>query len=189
MININSDNPLVVQSDGSLLLDVHNPKFEKAREDIAPFAELEKSPEHFHTYKINSISLWNAASAGLTSDEICKNINQWSKYPVPDNIIYNINDTISRFGKITLEEAEEDNFLLLNISDELIKKEIEANKKISKYLIPFEDSFKIHLYNRGTIKIELIKIGYPVDDKAVLNPGDPIEFSFREKTLELSLQY
>jgi len=178
----NPDNPLIIQSDSTLLLDVHNKNFAAARNDIAPFAELEKSPEHIHTYRISPLSLWNAASAGLEADQILDNLEKWSRFEIPENIIFSINDIISRFGKLVLRETEDPNRLILSIHDKMILAELSSIEKLKKYLIPMKDGFYIKLVDRGTIKLELIKIGYPVKDEAPLIDGDPLDIKLRETT-------
>lgn len=174
--------PLIIQSDSSILLDVHDPGFETARDGIAPFAELEKSPEHMHTYRISPLSLWNAASAGLAKDEIIDTLNKFSKFPVPGNVAFFVDDTISRFGKLKLKPSEEENTLILVVDDPFIRKELESSKQVAKYLLPVDEGFMIHLVNRGTVKQELLKIGYPVKDEAPLVDGDPLEIELRETT-------
>jgi len=178
----NPDNPLIIQSDSTLLLDVHNKNFAAARNDIAPFAELEKSPEHIHTYRVSPLSLWNAASAGLKADQIIDNLEKWSRFEIPDNIIFNINDIISRFGKLILKETENPNRLILTINDKIILAELSSIEKLKKYFIPLEEGFYINLVDRGTIKLELIKLGYPVKDEAPLIDGDPLDIKLRETT-------
>lgn len=178
----NQEKPLIVQGDSTLLLDVHNSGFENARTDIAPFAELEKSPEHMHTYKISPLSLWNAASAGITPNTIVERLNRWSRFPVPDNIVFSIKDTISKFGKLILKETEADGKLLLIIEDKYIKAEILARKTLEKYLLPSKDGFLINLVDRGTIKQELLQLGYPVKDMAPLKEGAPLEVKLKEYT-------
>ena len=178
----NPDNPLIIQSDSTLLLDVHNSNFVAARNDIAPFAELEKSPEHIHTYRISPLSLWNAASAGLNANQILDNLEKWSRFEIPENIIFSINDIISRFGKLVLIETEDPNRLILLIHDKMIHAELSSIEKLKKYLIPMKDGFYIKLVDRGTIKLELIKIGYPVKDEAPLIDGDPLDIKLRETT-------
>ncbi len=178
----NPDNPLIIQSDSTLLLDVHNKNFAAARNDIAPFAELEKSPEHIHTYRISPLSLWNAASAGLDADQILENLEKWSRFEIPENIIFSINDIISRFGKLVLSETENPNRLILSIKDKMILAELASIEKLKKYLIPMKDGFYINLVDRGTIKLELIKLGYPVKDEAPLIDGDPLDIKLRETT-------
>ncbi len=176
--------PLIIQSDASILLDVHDPAAGEGRRDIAPFCELEKSPEHMHTYRITPISLWNAASAGIGGAEILKRLEKWTRFPVPDNVKTNIIDIISRFGKLVLTPAGGGEQFLLSISDELIKKEIEHRKNLQKMLVPVPEGFLISIFDRGTIKQELIKLGYPVDDRAPLKQGAPLSFSLRNVTAD-----
>jgi DNA excision repair protein ERCC-3 len=176
--------PLIIQSDASILLDVHDPAAGEGRQDIAPFCELEKSPEHMHTYRITPISLWNAASAGIGGAEILQRLEKWTRFPVPDNVKTNIIDIISRFGKLVLTPAGGGEQFLLSISDELIKKEIEHRKNLQKMLVPVPEGFLISIFDRGTIKQELIKLGYPVDDRAPLKEGAPLSFSLRNITAD-----
>ena len=182
MQNNNQSKQLIVQGDSTLLLDVHNSGFEDARTEIAPFAELEKSPEHMHTYKISPLSLWNAASAGITPDLIIERLKRWSRFPVPENIVFSIKDTISKFGKLILKETETDGKLLLIIEDKYIKAEIMARKSLEKYLCPSGDGFLINLVDRGTIKQELLQLGYPVKDMAPLKEGAPLEVKLKKYT-------
>src|SRR6476646_772656 len=99
-------NPLIVQSDRSLLLEVDNPLYEAARDELARFAELEKSPEHIHTYRITPISLWNAASAGVGADDILGTLERFSKYDLPRNVLTDVKDYVSRFGRVKLIKSE-----------------------------------------------------------------------------------
>ena len=178
----NPHNPLIIQSDNTLLLDVHNSNFAAARNDIAPFAELEKSPEHIHTYRVSPLSLWNAASAGLDADHIVKLLGKWSRFDIPDNIIFNIRDVISRFGKLVLRETDKKNRLLLTIDDKMILAELSSIEKLKKYLVPVRSGFSINLVDRGSVKLELIKLGYPVKDEAPLIDGGPLAVEMRETT-------
>lgn len=162
------------------MMDVHDPGFEGARREISPFAELEKSPEHMHTYKISPLSLWNAAAAGLTPEYITDTLERWSRFPVPENVKYQITDTISRFGKLVLHPGPQEGSLYLEISEGYIRKELPGHKNISKYLTPYKNGFLIDFFNRGTIKQGLIKLGYPVKDEVPLRPGDPLEVQLRE---------
>ena len=180
----NSMKPLIVQGDSTILLEVHNNGFEEARAAISPFCELEKSPEHIHTYRISPLSLWNGASAGIGANEILETLDQFSRYPIPENVSFRIKDLISRFGKLKLKETEDPEVLQLHINDKLIEAEIGANKKLAKYLTKHGDSFLLKLYDRGTIQLELIKLGYPIEDLATLKKGDPLDFSLRKKRLD-----
>jgi DNA excision repair protein ERCC-3 len=182
MLTETTSKPLIVQSDSSLLLDVHDPGFEDARSEIGAFAELEKSPEHIHTYRMTPLSLWNAASAGLSAEEIVSALNRFARYPVPENVVYTIRDTTSRFGKLRLLSTDNDHRLFLEVKEEALHKELLSNKRVAKYLDPADDGFFIELYDRGTIKQELVHIGYPVKDEAPLVTGESLPFSLREQT-------
>ncbi|MFP4374717.1 MAG: helicase-associated domain-containing protein, partial [Spirochaetaceae bacterium] len=98
--------PVIVQGDSTLLVDVHDPGFEEARNAVGAFAELEKSPEHIHTYRMSPLSLWNAASAGWHADDVIGVLDTYSRYPVPDHIGENVRDLMSRFGKLVLRACD-----------------------------------------------------------------------------------
>ena len=100
------ENPLIVQSDRSVLLEVDNPRYAEARDALARFADLEKSPEYVHTYRISPLSLWNAAAAGLTAEAILGDLERFSKYPLPENVKVDIREAISRYGRVKLILAE-----------------------------------------------------------------------------------
>jgi DNA excision repair protein ERCC-3 len=184
--------PLIVQSDRTLLLDVHSPEVENARAAILPFAELEKSPEHIHTYRITPLSLWNAASAGFTPGDVIAALNTYSRYEVPSGIRDGFADTMARYGKIRLRSAPGGNRntgsvggfteeLLLTADDEMIEKEISAAKSLTDYLVRTEEGYKVKLTDRGTVKQELIKLGWPVQDEAALRTGEHLEIALKEK--------
>jgi len=182
-----ADNPLIVQSDRTLLLDVHAEKAEQARAAIIPFAELEKSPEHIHTYRITPLSLWNAASAGFSPDDIAKALAEYSRYSVPSGIVESFSDTMSRYGKIRMtaapEAAANNDMLFLEIADKAVLAEIEAVKSLDKYLMKTGNGFLLRLVDRGTVKQGLIRHGWPVRDEAPLVSGDSLEITLRGKCL------
>jgi len=180
--SINAANPLIVQSDRTLLLDVHTERAEEARSAIIPFAELEKSPEHIHTYRITPLSLWNAASAGYSPSDIARSLNEYSRYQIPAGIAEGFSDTMSRYGKIKmLAAASGDDQLFLQIEDPIVRVEIESLKSLKKYLQIEGDGFLLQLVNRGTVKRELIQQGWPVKDEAPLIKGDDLEITLRDK--------
>src|SRR5437588_10219070 len=106
------NNPLIVQSDRSLLLEVDNKLYEAARDELARFAELEKSPEHIHTYRITPLSLWNAASAGIGAEDVLGSLERYSKFDLPGNVLTDIKDYISRFGRVKLTKSDTGDLLL-----------------------------------------------------------------------------
>src|ERR1700741_3246104 len=103
-MNYDPANPLIVQGDRSILVEVDNPRYTQARDAIAPFAELEKSPEHIHTYRLTPLSLWNAAAAGTTSEHVVESLEKFSKYPIPHNLLADIKDLVSRYGRVQLRK-------------------------------------------------------------------------------------
>ena len=176
--------PLIVQSDGSLLLDVHTPNFEEARADLACFAELEKSPEHMHTYRITPLSLWNASSAGVREDQVLSALNRWSRYDIPGNIEFLVGDIMARFGIIIMNPSDNPDFYLLTISDPGVRKELENHRALQKYLLPCEEGFRIRMLDRGTVKQLLLEAGIPADDRIPLSEGDPLSIQLRKETPE-----
>ena len=185
-------NPLIIQGDRSILLDAHAPRSAEARAALIPFAELEKSPEHLHAYRITPLSLWNAASAGFTPEGIAGTLDDLARFPVPPAVNKWIIETMGRFGKIRLVPVPSGNVcesdpsvesLLLVATTSMIYRELAASKVMAKYLVPepgTDFSFRLALLNRGTVKQELLKLGWPVKDEAPLRDGDPLEISLRE---------
>ena len=189
---MNTENPLIVQGDRSLLLDVHAPLAEECRNALIPFAELEKSPEHLHTYKLTPLSLWNAASAGFSAQDAVDVLERFARYDVPQAVVAWIKEVCSRFGKIRLLPAEDPETLVLVAQTEAIYKEIGANTAVKKLLNPSavpepveganKYAYTIKLTDRGTIKQLLLEAGWPVKDEVTLTDGEPLEFNLREKT-------
>lgn len=201
---MNFENPLIVQSDKTLLLDVHAPLAEDCRNDLIPFAELEKSPEHLHTYKLSPLSLWNAASAGFSADDAISVLQKYARYDVPQSIIMWIKEISSRFGKIRLiqgpsveKEISNDDkkileqYLYLVTENFAIFKEIGANPLVKKLFVEKletdekspENSYILKLTDRGTIKQLLLQSGWPVKDEIPLAEGEPFEINLRKTTL------
>lgn len=199
---MNYENPLIVQGDRSLLLDVHAPLAEECRNALIPFAELEKSPEHLHTYRLTPLSLWNAASAGFSADDAAAVLQKYARYDVPQSVFAWIKETASRFGKITLlagpdievpvkeGSAEKiiEHYLYLKADSLPVYKEIFANHSVKNLLTASSDanapehSFLIHLTDRGTIKQLLLQAGWPVKDQVALTDGEPLDVSLRQTT-------
>lgn len=199
---MNNENPLIVQGDRSLLLDVHAPLAEECRDALIPFAELEKSPEHLHTYRLTPLSLWNAASAGFSADDAVAVLHKYARYDVPQSVVAWIKETASRFGKITLiagpdievpikegsDKKVVEHFLYLVADSISVYKEIAANHSVKKLITASTEadapqySYLIQLTDRGTIKQLLLQAGWPVKDEVALTDGEPLEISLREAT-------
>lgn len=174
---VDKEKPLLVQSDRTILLDLSSNDAEKARLDIIPFAELVKSPEHMHTYTLSPLSLWNAISAGLSAEEIITRLRKWSRYDIDQRVLFFIEDTAGRYGDFILTEDEENTErLLLKVKRKLFFMQIASSNLAKKYLKPEgEGTFSLDRLNRGRIKVELIKMGFPVDDRIPLSRGERVE--------------
>jgi len=178
------DNPLIVQSDRTLLLEVAHPAFEQVRDELSRFAELVKSPEHIHTFRISPLSLWNASASGVSSEEMAATLERWSKYPVPQNLIQEIQDHGTRYGRLRLVRKGER--LALEMDDRGLFWELEHQKSLFGLLDePYPDQKGIYLKDgsRGEVKLQLIRLGHPVQDLAGFKAGDPLPFELREHLL------
>jgi DNA excision repair protein ERCC-3 len=163
-----------------MLLDVHSPSAEAARNDLIAFAELVKSPEHVHTYAISAISLWNAAAAGVGVEQVIDRLKRWSRFTLPEPVVFHIRDIGGRFGSIVLLPiADDPDHYLLKIDRERFTREILARKVIASMLTPHGDGFLVPAYQRGELKLQLIKLNFPVDDRIPLVQGAPVPTAFK----------
>jgi len=179
----NAANPLIVQGDKSLLLEVQNERYEAARDSLARFAALEKSPEYIHTYRITPLSLWNAASSGLTAAEILAQLEDFSKYGLPANVVRDIEEYVERYGRVKLIREGEN--LILTSEDATLLVEILNHKSTARYLHEQLDAYRILIIpgRRGHLKQALLQIGYPAEDLAGYVVGDELPISLRSATL------
>ncbi len=180
------DAPLIVQGDRTVLLEVQNPHYEEARDHLARFAELEKSPEYIHTYRLTPLSLWNAAAAGITAEEILAGLERYAKYPLPGNVVVEIYDAVSRYGRVRLvPHPQRGDALRLVSDDDLLLLEL-AN---SRYLKPFilgregRHTLLVPASLRGHVKQALVKAGYPAEDLVGYVRGERLEMALRSRTL------
>ncbi|MEL4317422.1 DNA repair helicase XPB [Leifsonia sp. YIM 134122] len=169
-----SDGPLIVQSDRTVLLEVAHPLAEDARHDLAVFAELERAPEHIHTYRITRLGLWNARAAGHEASDMLATLEKYSKFPVPQTVTIDIAETVGRYGRLVIERNDEGE-LVLRSTDEPVLTEISHAKRIAPLLIghPSSDTYLIEPWARGALKQELVKLGWPAEDLAGYTPGTP----------------
>ena len=181
---MNQSNPVIVQSDRSILLEVDHPLHAEARDVLAQFAELEKSPEHIHTYRLSPLSLWNAASGGMSAQEILELLTRYSKYDIPVNVAVDIREYVSRYGRVKL--IREGDALLLISNDAALIAEIIHHKRTQPYLLRQLSSHTIQVdaSRRGHIKQALIHIGFPAEDLAGYTEGSPLPLKLRSKTLQ-----
>lgn len=174
--------PIIVQSDGTVLLEVDNPLYESARDHLARFAELEKSPEHIHTYRITPLSLWNAAASGMDPDAITHVLETFAKYPVPNNVRVDIADYISRYGRVKLIREDTDLILVSDTAE--LAAELSHHKQLQTYIIETitPSRLRVDPLRRGHIKQALTLLGYPAEDLAGYVQGAPLSLALREKT-------
>jgi len=172
--------PMIVQSDRSVLLETDGPAFEDARDSLAAFAELVKSPEHIHTYRITPLSLWNAAAAGMTAPAILDSLERFSKYEVPQNISADVEDNVARYGRVKLVKGD-DGALLLYSAEPLLIVEMLNQKTLQPFITGSPDPHHILVKpgERGNVKCALIKVGYPVEDLAGYVDGEPLALQLR----------
>ncbi len=181
------DAPLIVQSDRTVLLEVSNSDYEAARDHLARFAELEKSPEYIHTYRISPLSLWNAAAAGIDADEIIEGLRIFAKYPLPDNVVFEIRDAIGRYGRVRLTRDPYDGERLRLMSDDpLLLIELERNRHFAPYILDQvgPHTLQVPASRRGHVKQALVKAGYPAEDLVGYTLGDPLSIELRDRTLD-----
>jgi DNA excision repair protein ERCC-3 len=173
-----AEGPLIVQSDRSVLLEVAHPDASDARHDLAVFAELERAPEHIHTYRITRLGLWNARAAGHSAEEILGTLEKYSKYAIPATVTIDIEETVGRYGRLSIERDDEGT-LLLRARDAAVLMEVSKSKKISELLVAQRDdtTFEVAAWARGQLKQDLLKLGWPAEDNAGYTPGAPLDIA------------
>lgn len=174
-----NDGPLIVQSDKTLLLEVDHPRAEEARRSIAPFAELERAPEHVHTYRITPLGLWNARAAGHDAEQVVDALITFSRYAVPNALLIDVAETMDRYGRLTLEkegfaDSPEGTRLVLRTTDRPVLEEVLRHKRIKPLTGERIDDLAVvvHPSERGTLKQELLKVGWPAEDLAGYVDGE-----------------
>lgn len=177
------ENPLIVQSDHSVLVEVDGPRYPAARDQLARFAELIKSPEHIHTYRITPLSIWNACAAGVDPAEITATLHEFSKYEVPAHILFEIRDYASRYGRLRILRV--DDHLVLVAQDKPLAEEICRHKQVAPLVTERLSAveFRVDSASRGKLKQALVKAGYPAEDLAGYCDGEVLEVVLRSQTL------
>jgi DNA excision repair protein ERCC-3 len=179
-MNYDPSNPLIVQGDRSVLVEVDNPRYAAARDALAPFAELEKSPEHIHTYRLTPLSLWNAAAAGMSAEEMLDVLGRYSKFPLPSNLAADIKEVVGRYGRVKLERSGDR--LRLVCADRPLLEELARQPRVRDYLGERLDavSFAVEPAFRGVLKQGLIAVGYPAEDLAGYTEGAALPVCLRK---------
>ncbi|WCN81994.1 DNA repair helicase XPB [Micromonospora sp. LH3U1] len=175
-----SGGPLIVQSDKTLLLEIDHPDAQACRMAIAPFAELERSPEHVHTYRLTPLGLWNARAAGHDAEGVVDSLIKYSRYPVPHALLVDVADTMDRYGRLQLANDPAEG-LVLRALDRLVLIEVAKSKKLAGMLGDKidDDTIRVHPSERGRLKQALLKLGWPAEDLAGYVDGEahPIELA------------
>ena len=180
---MNPEGAIIVQSNMEILVEVHNKHYIEARDAIAPFTELVKSPEHLHTYRISHLSLWNAASTGLSADDVVRCLEDQGKYPVPETVATEIHEYMGRYGMLKLVKGESG--LCLESTDVALFKEVCKLPNVAGCLVKFEGDSRaiVDPNKRGILKMTLTLNGFPVEDIAGYVAGDPLDIELRKETL------
>ena len=176
-----SEGPLIVQSDKTLLLDIDHPLSTECRRAIAPFAELERSPEHIHTYRLTNLGLWNARAAGHDAELVIDTLIKYSRYAVPHSLLVDVAETMSRYGRLRLE-ADPVHGLILITTDVGVLEEVIRAKKIAPLLGARIDpeTIVVHASQRGAIKQSLLRLGWPAEDFAGYVDGQAHEIALKQ---------
>jgi DNA excision repair protein ERCC-3 len=167
------DGPLIVQSDKTLLLEVDHERAEDARRAIAPFAELERSPEHIHTYRLTPLGLWNARAAGHDAEQVIDTLLTFSRYAVPHALLVDIAETMSRYGRLRLEKHPTHGLVLVS-TDRAVLAEVVRSKRVAGMIGASlgDDTVVVHGSERGNLKQALLKLGWPAEDLAGYVDGE-----------------
>ncbi|WP_420118373.1 DNA repair helicase XPB [Micromonospora sp.] len=175
-----SGGPLIVQSDKTLLLEIDHPDAQSCRMAIAPFAELERSPEHVHTYRLTPLGLWNARAAGHDAEAVVDALLKFSRYPVPHALLVDVADTMDRYGRLQLANDPAYGLVLRGL-DRMVLIEVAKSKKLAGMLGDKidDDTIRVHPSERGRLKQALLKLGWPAEDLAGYVDGEahPIELT------------
>ncbi|WP_313818497.1 DNA repair helicase XPB [Citricoccus sp.] len=176
-----ADGPLIVQSDQTVLLEVDHPQATEARHALASFAELERAPEHVHTYRISNLGLWNARAAGVDAERVLDVLLTYSRYPVPHALLLGIDDTMSRYGRLRLEN-DPVHGLVMRTDDYPVLEEVLHAKKTAEMFGPRinGETVVVHAASRGQLKQQLLKLGWPAEDLAGYVDGTPYPIGLTE---------
>ena len=173
--------PLIVQSDRTLLLEVDHPLADECRHAIAPFAELERAPEHIHTYRLTPLGLWNAMAAGHDAEQVVDVLMRYSRYPVASSLLIDVTDTMSRYGRLRIEKHPTHGLVLLS-TDKAVLTEVLRSKQVRGLVGEQIDEATaiVHPSQRGTLKQALLKMGWPAEDLAGYVDGEHHDIALDE---------
>lgn len=179
-MNEDPNRPLVVQKDLTVLLETRHAQFEEIRGRLSRFADLVKSPEHVHTYRMTPLTLWNAAAAGIASEDVIAVLEEHAKFPLPAGVVSGIRRYMGRYGLLRLERLGEE--LLLVSDDTVVLGELQAYASLRRHIVEERGprTLRVRRESRGELKQELVKLGFPVNDIAGYHRGEPLDVRLRE---------
>lgn len=179
---MNPNAPLIVQSDRTLLLEVDHPDAEACRMAIAPFAELERAPEHVHTYRITPLGLWNARAAGHDAEQVVDALLTWSRYPVASSLLIDVTETMGRYGRLRIEKHPAHGLVMVS-NDRAVLQEVMRSRKLKGLLgeLVDEETVVVHPSERGHVKQVLLGLGWPAEDLAGFVNGEAHPIDLREE--------
>ena len=162
-----TDGPLIVQSDKTLLLEVDHEQAEAARREIAPFAELERAPEHIHTYRLTPLGLWNARAAGHDAEGVIDTLLRYSRYAVPHALLVDIADTMDKYGRLKLIDDPVNGLVMVSNNLSVLEEVLRAKRTAGMFGKRIDDlTIVVHPSERGHLKQALLKVGWPAEDLA-----------------------
>lgn len=184
-----TDGPLIVQSDKTMLLEVDHLDSDACRKAIAPFAELERAPEHIHTYRLTPLGLWNARAAGHDAESVIDTLIRYSRYPVSNALLIDVAETMSRYGRLQIN-SDPANGLILQAIDVAVLEEVLKSKKVAPLLGQRidETTVVVHPSERGHLKQALVKLGWPAEDVAGYVDGERHTITLRDDWKERPYQ-
>jgi DNA excision repair protein ERCC-3 len=174
VVSVSAERPAIVQGDRTVLLEVDHARYEEGRDILSRFAELERSPEHVHTYRLSALALWNAAALGVTAGEVLDGLRAISRFELPGHVEHEIRDLMARHGVCRLVDGPDPATLVLHVQSEAVRLHLTREPKLAALVRSAGDHFFVPVGHRGVLKRGLLAVGYPVEDTAGLLDGAPL---------------
>lgn len=179
---MSAERPAIIQGDRTVLLEVDHPRYEEGRDILSRFAELERSPEHVHTYRLSALALWNAAALGVTIAEVLDGLRAISRFELPGHVEHELRDLMARHGVCRLVDGPDTSTLALTVTSDAVRLRLAREPKLAALVTAAGDRFLVQVGQRGALKRGLLAVGYPVDDVAGLVDGEPLEVAIKHDT-------
>lgn len=179
---MSAERPAIIQGDRTVLLEVDHPRYEEGRDILSRFAELERSPEHVHTYRLSALALWNAAALGATIDQVLDGLRAISRFELPGHVEHEIRELMARHGVCRLVDGPDPATLVLEVASDALRLRLAREPKLAALVQADGDQFRVAVANRGALKRGLLNLGFPVDDVAGLIDGAPLAIEVKLDT-------